>query len=80
MYTELDVDIIRDYGYDIGYYEGVRNTLQIISRSLMLENVSEKEKVQILLDKVAEEMDDSIDCQKDSERNYIQMMADLNFN
>jgi len=80
MHTEIDSDIIQNYGYDIGYYEGVRNTLQIISRTLMLENVSEKEKVQILLDKVAKEIDDAIDCQKDSERAYIQMDADLNFN
>jgi len=61
-------DMIQDYGYDIGYYEGVRNTLQIIHRTLMMKELSEEERVELLLKEVGDELDDAIIEQKESEK------------
>jgi len=57
-----------EYHYDIGYYEGVRNTLQIIHKSLMIPTKTQEERVEILLKMVGEELDNAIKEQKYSEK------------
>jgi len=60
-------DVVVDYGYHLGYYEGIRNTLQIIQKSLMTPCKTQEERVQFLLKWVGEELDDAIVEQKKSE-------------
>jgi hypothetical protein len=60
-------DYETEYHYDIGYYEGVRNTLQIIHKSLIIASKNEEERVQLLLKMVGEELDNAIKEQKSSE-------------
>jgi len=64
MFPEEDES---EYHYDIGYYEGVRNTLQIIHKSLIIPSKNEEERVQLLLKMVGEELDNAIKEQKRSE-------------
>ena len=65
MFPEEDKE---EYHYDIGYYEGVRNTLQIIHKNLLMKELSEKERVELLLKEVGDELDDAIIEQKKSEK------------
>jgi len=65
MFPEPDES---EYHYDIGYYEGVRNTLQLIHKSLMTPTKTQEERVNILLKMVGDELDDAIASQKASEK------------
>jgi hypothetical protein len=56
-----------EYHYDIGYYEGVRNILQIINRSLGNSSIKESERIDVLLKLVGEELDDAKKSHKNSE-------------
>lgn len=56
-----------EYHYDIGYYEGIRNILQIINRSLGSPSIKESERIEFLLKWVGEELDDAKKSHKDSE-------------
>jgi len=58
---------VEEYHYDIGYYEGVRNILQIINKSLGSPSIKESERIEILLKLVGEELDDAKKSHKDSE-------------
>jgi len=58
---------VEEYHYDIGYYEGVRNILQIIHHNLLIKELSEIERVELLLKEVGDELDDARKSHKDSE-------------
>jgi hypothetical protein len=59
---------VEEYHYDIGYYEGVRNILQIINKSLGNSSLKESERIDVLLKLVGEELDDAKRAHKESER------------
>jgi hypothetical protein len=71
MIKDATYDIIENYGYDIGYYEGIRNVLQMIVKNLQATNASEEEKVKLLLEEVGKELDEAIRLQKNSEKILI---------
>lgn len=71
MIKDATYDIIENYGYDIGYYEGIRNVLQMIVKNLQATNASEEEKVKLLLEEVGKELDKAIRLQKNSEKILI---------
>jgi hypothetical protein len=58
---------VEEYHYDIGYYEGIRNILQIINGSLGNPSIKESERIEMLLKLVGEELDDAKKSHKDSE-------------
>ncbi len=64
-----------NYNYDLGYYEGCRNILQMIHKNIMLtkldKNLSERERVELLLKEVGDELDDAIESQKNSEKIFF---------
>jgi predicted ATPase len=59
---------VEEYHYDIGYYEGVRNILQIINQTLGVPTKTEVERIEMLLKLVGEELDDAKKSHKESER------------
>jgi hypothetical protein len=58
---------VEEYHYDIGYYEGVRNILLIINKSLGDPLIEESKRVEFLLEWVGEELDKAKKSHKDSE-------------
>ena len=58
---------VAEYHYDIGYYEGVRNILLIINKSLGDPLIEESKRVEFLLEWVGEELDKAKKSHKDSE-------------
>jgi hypothetical protein len=50
---------IEDFHYDIGYYEGIRNILQIINTSLGTPSIKESERIDFLLKWVTKELKDA---------------------
>ena len=63
-----------NYHYDIGYYEGVRNILQIIHQNLSNRDISEQERIDLLLKYVVRELDDAIECQRKSEHQFYSLV------
>jgi hypothetical protein len=63
-----------EYHYDIGYYEGIRNVLQIIHHNLLMRELSEQERVDLLLKEVGNELDDAIQCQRKSEHRFFSLV------
>ena len=60
-----------EYHYDIGYYEGVRNILQIIVKNLSNPNLNEEKKVKLLLKEVGKELDHAKEEMKYSEKRHF---------
>ena len=63
-----------NYHYDIGYYEGVRNILQMIHQNLSNRDISEQERIDLLLKDVVRELDDAIECQRKSEHQFFSLV------
>jgi hypothetical protein len=62
-----------EYHYDIGYYEGIRNILQIINKSLGSPSIlNESERIEFLLKCVGEELDEAKKSHKDSENRLFE--------
>jgi hypothetical protein len=71
-YYEHDEDeqALQNYNYDLGYYEGLRNCLQLILHHMQGKK-SEKKKIELLLFAIKEELDDAIRLQKSSEKRFF---------
>lgn len=65
-----DETAMQNYNYDLGYYEGLRNCLQLILQHMQSKK-SEKKKVELLLLAIREELDDAIKLQKASENIFF---------
>jgi len=61
-----DETAMQNYNYDLGYYEGVRNILQMVIKNLRGKE-PERKKVQNLLYEINIELEDAIKMQKMSE-------------
>jgi len=61
-----DETAMQNYNYDLGYYEGVRNILQMVIKNLQGKE-PERKKVQNLLYEINIELEDAIKMQKMSE-------------
>ena len=48
-----------EYHYDLGYFEGARNILQIIHHNLLMIELPEQERIDLLLKEVGDELDDA---------------------
>jgi hypothetical protein len=70
LIKDATYEIVENYGYDIGYYDGIRNTLDIIHKALQIPTTQE-ERVSILLEMVGKEIDEAIRIQKNSEKILI---------
>jgi hypothetical protein len=66
-----DNEELQNYNYDLGYYEGVRNILQMIIKNLQVPTKTEVDRIDLLLKEVREEVDDAIACQKRSEKIFF---------
>jgi hypothetical protein len=78
-----DVEVIENAFYDLGYFEGVRNTFQIFSKGFANFNVFEdsaSEKIEFVLKEMMKELEDAKDCHKDSDRHFTQRQADEFYN
>jgi hypothetical protein len=60
-----------EYHYDIGYYEGIRNILQIIIKNLSIADLSEEKKVKLLLKDVEKELDHAKEEMKYTEKRHF---------
>ena len=69
-----DCELEAEYHYDIGYYEGVRNTLHIFLKGFTHINHStdtSEAKVDFVLEEIRKELDDAIASQKSSEKRFF---------
>ena len=78
-----DVEVIENAFYDLGYFEGVRNTLNIFQKGFAKFNVYEDsagEKIEFVLLEMMKELEDAKDCHKDSDRHFTQRQSDKFYN
>jgi len=68
VYEQLEMQ--EHYYYDLGYHEGVRNILQIIHKNLLMKELPEIERVELLLKEVGDELDDARKLHLRSEKIY----------
>lgn len=61
-----DETAMQNYNYDLGYYEGIRNVLQMVIKNLQGKE-PERKKVQNLLYEINIELEEAIKMQKMSE-------------
>jgi len=78
-----DVEVIENAFYDLGYFEGVRNTLQIFTKGFAHFKVSKdstEDKIDLVLLEMMKELEEAKDCHKDSDRHFTQRQADKFYN
>jgi hypothetical protein len=68
-------EVVTNYFYDLAYYEGIRNTLMIINKNLMVPG-SKKENINQLLKEIREELDDAHRMHKESENDFLKSQSD----
>ena len=72
----MDDEIESNYFYDLGYFEGVRNTLQIFHKGFTHINHSKdtpEEKVEFVLKEIRKELDDARRMHKESEKYFLEI-------
>jgi len=70
----MNEEILINYKYDIGYYEGVRNTLQIIHQTLRTPTKTETDRISLLLFEIRKELDDAQKMHKESKKLFYDEM------
>ena len=66
-----DNEAFGNYRYDLGYYEGMRNSLHMIITNLQNISITEKKKIDNLLFDIKTELDCAIESQKHSEKIFF---------
>jgi len=72
----MNEEIFENYKYDLGYFEGVRNTLQIFHRGFTRINNSkdtEEEKIEFVLNEIGRELDNARRMHKESEKLFLEI-------
>jgi len=67
----MNDETLGNYRYDLGYYEGIRNSLHMIISNLQNISISEKKKIDNLLFDIKTELDCAIESQKHSEKIFF---------
>ena len=72
----MNEEIFENYKYDLGYFEGVRNTLQIFHRGFTHINHSKdtsEQNVEFVLEEIRKELDDARRMHKESEKLFLEI-------
>lgn len=71
-------EIVTNYFYDLAYFEGVRNTLQIFHKGFTHINHSldtPDDKVAFVLKEIRKELDDAREMHKESEKLFLEFQS-----
>ena len=76
FYVEEELEITRNYNYDLGYFEGVRGALIIIQQRLLMKHLTEKQRVETMLSDLTWEIDNAKELHLNSEKKFEQFHSE----
>jgi hypothetical protein len=68
--VEEELELTRNYNYDLGYFEGIRGALIILQQRLSMKHLTEKQKVECMLSDLTFEITNAKELHNHSEKKF----------